>query len=634
MSATLLPNAEQQFVDGNGKPLAGGSVYFYIPNTSTPKATWQDSGQTILNTNPVVLDGAGRAAIWGAGIYRQVVYDQFNNLIWDKVTEDTSGGLLGVMTDNTYLSGSDFTPGTTTSLTISSQPGSKANTWVYFDGVYQTPDTYSLSLSTITFTSAIPVGVAKVNIKVGSTVATGVPGAGTVYDVNVASNAAIKSSKLSFQGSPTGTVPVSLQTKLNDFLTVKDFGAKGDGVTDDSAAFQAAINTGVCRIPYSSLGYLINTPLNATNLTSLTIEGVVPLQAAWGLGYVNPMGGSIIYGNTGGWVLDITGSNNVLLKNFTISCLPQFLNAALPNLTNPSIAGIVGGTSNANPTGLNYPGGMGYIFENISVWIGKNGSSVPIYINNGNIGRYTNVATLGQYGICLVGGNPLSATPPYATFGPVTQSDTNIISGAFCAGYGNNPVMYFEQCNDLQLLESYNTFAGGLNGGPYSGVGYSLYLNNCSNIKIKLGVDSFPYMFRMDGAISFVDMEGLISQGSTATPIGNPAVGFINASSIKYCKFKVYQFDNRPNNNYLYLTASGILNSMIGCDFWIDNSETSNVIFFNATNANAVPYYNLNFTGNQDFSVGTTAMTLQVNGSPAAMSNYRINMNGNRQGSA
>ena len=39
VAATLLPNGKQLFTDSNGAPLAGGSVYFYIPGTSTPKDT-------------------------------------------------------------------------------------------------------------------------------------------------------------------------------------------------------------------------------------------------------------------------------------------------------------------------------------------------------------------------------------------------------------------------------------------------------------------------------------------------------------------------------------------------------------------------------------------------------------------
>lgn len=82
----LLPNARQQFCDGNGQPLAAGSVYFYEVGTTTPKATYQDQALGTPNSNPVILDSAGRATIWGSGNYRQVLYDANSVLIWDGVT--------------------------------------------------------------------------------------------------------------------------------------------------------------------------------------------------------------------------------------------------------------------------------------------------------------------------------------------------------------------------------------------------------------------------------------------------------------------------------------------------------------------------------------------------------------------
>lgn len=89
-AGTLLPNGEQQFIDNNGSPLASGTVTFYVPGTTTLKNTWSNSSQTILNTNPVVLDSGGRAVIYGSGAYRQVVKDQNGNVIWDQLTSDTS----------------------------------------------------------------------------------------------------------------------------------------------------------------------------------------------------------------------------------------------------------------------------------------------------------------------------------------------------------------------------------------------------------------------------------------------------------------------------------------------------------------------------------------------------------------
>lgn len=91
-TASILPPAKTTFFDQNGKPLTGGKVKFYIPGTTVPKTTWQDSGETIPNTNPVILDSAGRGIILGDGVYRQQVFDKNNNLIWDLNTSSSGSG--------------------------------------------------------------------------------------------------------------------------------------------------------------------------------------------------------------------------------------------------------------------------------------------------------------------------------------------------------------------------------------------------------------------------------------------------------------------------------------------------------------------------------------------------------------
>ena len=90
-AATLLPNGQQTFLDANGDPLTGGSVYFYIPSTTTDKTTWSDPDEVMPNANPVVLDAAGRATIYGSGSYRQILKDSLGNTIWDKLTSATIG---------------------------------------------------------------------------------------------------------------------------------------------------------------------------------------------------------------------------------------------------------------------------------------------------------------------------------------------------------------------------------------------------------------------------------------------------------------------------------------------------------------------------------------------------------------
>jgi hypothetical protein len=108
-AAQLVPNGKQCFTKTNGAPATSGSINMFVPNTTAPKATWLDSGQTMLNTQPIQLDGNGCAVIYGTGIYRQQLFDgpvmaglTTGILIWDQLVADPSsfgalawGGIAG-----------------------------------------------------------------------------------------------------------------------------------------------------------------------------------------------------------------------------------------------------------------------------------------------------------------------------------------------------------------------------------------------------------------------------------------------------------------------------------------------------------------------------------------------------------
>ena len=90
--ANLAPFLKFKEWDSNGDPLSGGKLYSYVAGTSTPASTYTDESGATPNTNPVILDGSGRADVWlsASTNYKFVLYDSDDNLIWS--VDDVNGG--------------------------------------------------------------------------------------------------------------------------------------------------------------------------------------------------------------------------------------------------------------------------------------------------------------------------------------------------------------------------------------------------------------------------------------------------------------------------------------------------------------------------------------------------------------
>lgn len=64
MAAVVPAVPRFQFESSTGTPLANGTVDVYLAGTTTRSNTWSDSAQTVLNTNPIVLNSRGEATIY------------------------------------------------------------------------------------------------------------------------------------------------------------------------------------------------------------------------------------------------------------------------------------------------------------------------------------------------------------------------------------------------------------------------------------------------------------------------------------------------------------------------------------------------------------------------------------------
>ena len=97
------------------------------------------------------------------------------------------------------------------------------------------------------------------------------------------------SSLVGYVQSGTGAVATTVQARLRQSLSVKDFGATGDGTTDDTTAIQNALNAGTGRSVYFPAGtYRISTTLLVKTKTTLIGEGmnksIIKLTSGFGAG--------------------------------------------------------------------------------------------------------------------------------------------------------------------------------------------------------------------------------------------------------------------------------------------------------------------------------------------------------------
>jgi hypothetical protein len=206
VTLSLFAGAGAQFFDNNGNVLSGGKIYTYQAGTTTPLAVYTSNAESAFHTNPIILDSAGRVPS-GGEIWLQLG-------IGYKFVLRTSTEVLIATYDN---------------IPSSAQPpaANDADSIMYEQGYTVTAGSFVVGkiyrIASVGTTNFTLIGATSNTIGTHF-IATGV-------------------------GTGTGTAELSqtVETKLRESVSVKDFGAVGDGVTFDTDAIKAAIDYGIAN---------------------------------------------------------------------------------------------------------------------------------------------------------------------------------------------------------------------------------------------------------------------------------------------------------------------------------------------------------------------------------------------------
>lgn len=269
-----------------------------------------------------------------------------------------------------------------------------------------------------------------------------------IYDQSTSSHDAVN---LTVTSAGTGATERTIKAKLDDVVSVKDFGAVGDGVTDDTAAIQAAIDSlttgGTVYFPHTSATYLctanINVPVGLT--TAVDLRG-----SNWTAGGVKFSGAAVTTGFT------FSGSNYSYcgtVSNMRIACVSSAKRGITFNDVNHPVVSrcVIHGAAGA---GVYFNLSLMGVFDKALIVSCGSATEGSVEVDNSTTWKWDHSrisggnTTVGGLlidrtpNVTIIGGNVESCGPPIK-IGSKTESTTGcaggIIHGIDIENPGNNP---------------------------------------------------------------------------------------------------------------------------------------------------------------------------------------------------
>ena len=215
---------------------------YYNPGTFVTKPTYQDPSSITANTNPIALDSRGQAIVWGSGTYRQIVKDVLGATIWDRTVSSSVGSDELAATGGAALVG--YNGGT----------------------LAQYLSTIAATVSSIAALRALSKTATQEAAVLGY-YSSG-DGGGGQYWYDASDNSTVDNGGTVIVASDAGRWKLIVTGPVS----IRQFGAKIDGVTLDTTAISSAINS----VPdlYHPGGTCLVGPMTFSNLLGNHISGV------------------------------------------------------------------------------------------------------------------------------------------------------------------------------------------------------------------------------------------------------------------------------------------------------------------------------------------------------------------------
>lgn len=212
----------------NGTPVANGKLFTYSAGTTNKLATFTDSTGGTPNTNPIILDANGQCDIWltTGSNYKFVLSpstdtDPPTNAFWTEDNISSSTGSASLSANGPSNSGASL---------VGFDGGTVAGS--FLSKVNRVVDSISVlrGISKAVYTRAFATGYYLPH-----------DGGGGAYQFDPADTTSTDNGGTIIVASDGGRW--KLQYTSN--VSVKQFGAKGDGTTDDTASINAGLAAGI-----------------------------------------------------------------------------------------------------------------------------------------------------------------------------------------------------------------------------------------------------------------------------------------------------------------------------------------------------------------------------------------------------